>query len=61
MSKSNIMENLLLIILVFVAAMFAILAFVIVRNERGKNEFERNVNEHPQIHYRGIHVDKAYK
>jgi hypothetical protein len=55
------MENLLLIILVFVTALFAILAFVIVRNERGKNEFERNVNEHPQIHYRGIHVDKAYK
>ena|GEM_PF-3432810 len=55
------MENLLLIILVFVTALFAILAFVIVRNERDKEESERNIILQPQISYRGIHVDKAHK
>jgi hypothetical protein len=52
------MENLLLIILVFVTAIFAILAFVVVRNERDK-EIEGNLTLQPQIFYRGIHVDKV--
>ena len=52
------MENLLLIVLVLVATMFTILAFVIFTNERNK-EVEGNLTLQPQIFYRGIHVDKA--
>jgi hypothetical protein len=53
------MENLLLIVIVFVAAMFAILAYVIVRNERDKEEFEHYMNDHPEIRYRQTHGHNA--
>ena len=52
------MENLLLIVLVLVATLFTILAYVILTNERNK-EIEGNLTLQPQIFYRGIHVDKA--
>jgi preprotein translocase subunit YajC len=53
------MENLLLITIVFVAAMFAILAYVIVRNERDKEEFKHYMNDHPEMHYRHTHGHSA--
>ena len=46
----------MLIVIVFVAAMFAILAYVIVRNERDKEEFKHYINEHPEIRYRHRHA-----
>ncbi len=41
------MENLLLIAIVIVAAMFVILAYVVIRSEREKEEFEHYILDHP--------------
>ena len=49
------MEDILYVLIVFTTAMLAILAFIIVRNERDKEEFEHFMKEHPEKFHKPLY------
>jgi len=53
------MEDLLLVIIVFVVAMCVILVYVLVRNESSKEEFNRYMKHLPERNRKGMSMKKA--
>jgi len=50
------MEYLLTVLVVFTTALFAILAFIVVRDKRDKQELEYDINQHPENRANSINL-----